>query len=448
MKLLKYLFLLFPACAIAQQNSPVNASRFRLYPTVSTPFNNDNALTQVLVWDPTSKEFKWRSASSIAGVGDFWKTSGTTSLIGNSIISGVGSYNVLFNNLTSFEVNANTTGFLSIGGNASASIGQNDGVNSSLLDLNSGTASLNCTGDMTFNPVGGVSFLPTSFNVTGTGALTFSTTHAGGFNVTTSTGPIQFIPGSYLQLSSFTIESDGSWNINSSNGSSGQVLTSNGASASPSWQSAPAPSLNSTFVPYGDGSNLQTSSSNLTYTNASELLQVGGSDGIRIQGVANNITSLGSTFDITGLSSGVTGGTVSVSGGTGSTTGGNLYLSGGTGGTTNGKVGVQTTSPQSGFDINTSMGWKVNTVTGTTTLGNHNVVFADATGGSFTLNLPAVASSTGRIYTILKTNGTNTVTLDGNASETINGVTTYPISTQYERLIIACDGSAWYVIGD
>jgi hypothetical protein len=64
-----------------------------------------------------------------------------------------------------------------------------------------------------------------------------------------------------------------------------------------------------------------------------------------------------------------------------------------------------------------------------------------------TINLPAVASSTGKTYRIIKTSSDfNVLTIDGNASETINGATTTRLNTQYEQLTIACDGSAWYIL--
>lgn len=52
-----------------------------------------------------------------------------------------------------------------------------------------------------------------------------------------------------------TIESDGSWNIGGTNGSAGQVLTSNGAAAAPTWQAAGAGSFSllTTEVNLGTG---------------------------------------------------------------------------------------------------------------------------------------------------------------------------------------------------
>ncbi len=69
----------------------------------------------------------------------------------------------------------------------------------------------------------------------------------------------------------------------------------------------------------------------------------------------------------------------------------------------------------------------------------------DATGGAFTVTLPAVAASTGLAFMFMKTDSSgNLPTLDGNASETINGATTYTaLSSQYKAVLIWCDGTQW-----
>ena len=72
------------------------------------------------------------------------------------------------------------------------------------------------------------------------------------------------------------------------------------------------------------------------------------------------------------------------------------------------------------------------------------------TGSSaITATLPAAGSDyTGRVVTVMKVDaGSGAVTLDGNASETINGATTVAIAaTQFHYRTIICDGSNWLVI--
>jgi hypothetical protein len=82
-----------------------------------------------------------------------------------------------------------------------------------------------------------------------------------------------------------------------------------------------------------------------------------------------------------------------------------------------------------------------------TATASDDVILCNANGGAFTINLPAAASSSGLHLVIKKTDSSfNAVTIDGNASETIDGVTTKKLSTQYESMEIVCDGSNWHII--
>lgn len=74
-----------------------------------------------------------------------------------------------------------------------------------------------------------------------------------------------------------------------------------------------------------------------------------------------------------------------------------------------------------------------------------NTLICDDSSGAITVNLPAVASSTHKSLTVIKTSASNTTTLDGNASETINGSTTLALSTQWDSKTVICDGTAWYI---
>jgi hypothetical protein len=70
----------------------------------------------------------------------------------------------------------------------------------------------------------------------------------------------------------------------------------------------------------------------------------------------------------------------------------------------------------------------------------------DASGANRTITLPAAASSTGQVFVIKKIDASaNTVTVDANASETIDGATTAVISAQWASLTIQCDGTGWFI---
>jgi hypothetical protein len=86
---------------------------------------------------------------------------------------------------------------------------------------------------------------------------------------------------------------------------------------------------------------------------------------------------------------------------------------------------------------------KSTTYTSTTT---DDVLLADAAGGAFTITLHAASTWT-KTLTIKRINsGANNVTLDGNASETIDGATTRALTQQYESVTLASNGSNLFVI--
>ena len=67
-------------------------------------------------------------------------------------------------------------------------------------------------------------------------------------------------------------------------------------------------------------------------------------------------------------------------------------------------------------------------------------------GGSRTLTLYAASGNSGRQVKVKKIDSSaNTVTIDGNSSEQIDGATTQVISAQYTSLSLVCDGSNWHI---
>lgn len=117
-------------------------------------------------------------------------------------------------------------------------------------------------------------------------------------------------------------------------------------------------------------------------------------------------------------------------------------------------AGVATAS--GGIVLGASFTDKTTTLSSNTTLTTaHSTIFASASGGGFTLTLPAAAGLTGLTYTIYKvdvtaaaTGGGNTVTIDGNASETIGGAANQVLASNLGNgaLRIICDGSNWKIL--
>ena len=78
--------------------------------------------------------------------------------------------------------------------------------------------------------------------------------------------------------------------------------------------------------------------------------------------------------------------------------------------------------------------------------GDNVQVNTDASSGAVTITLYAASTNTGKIVTVKKTDSSaNAVTIDGNASETIDGATTYALAAQYNSATLVCTGSAWLV---
>ncbi|MCK5018984.1 MAG: hypothetical protein KAS32_18130 [Candidatus Peribacteraceae bacterium] len=84
----------------------------------------------------------------------------------------------------------------------------------------------------------------------------------------------------------------------------------------------------------------------------------------------------------------------------------------------------------------------ITTATGAITLDNEDEVVNCS--GTFTVTLPAVVDYTNKRYYI-KNIGTGAITVDGNASETIDDQTTQTLN-QYDCLHIQSSGTEWKVL--
>lgn len=95
---------------------------------------------------------------------------------------------------------------------------------------------------------------------------------------------------------------------------------------------------------------------------------------------------------------------------------------------------------------------KIATIESDTTLNDtHYTVLVDASDDDVVVALPAAASAfadgMGRVYNIKKVDASaNTVTVDGNAAETIDGEAAQVLSDQYQSMTIQSNGSSWSVL--
>lgn len=89
----------------------------------------------------------------------------------------------------------------------------------------------------------------------------------------------------------------------------------------------------------------------------------------------------------------------------------------------------------------------VKTANYTATYGE--LVLVDPSGGAFTVTLPTASGNSGKRIVVKVSHATTTwhlaATVDGNASETIDGATTFPLYTPGEELEIVSDGTNWRI---
>jgi hypothetical protein len=96
-----------------------------------------------------------------------------------------------------------------------------------------------------------------------------------------------------------------------------------------------------------------------------------------------------------------------------------------------------------------ALNYNVANATGTyneTAVYGNKVIFANATAGAVTINLPTAVGNLAR-FTIKKIDSTaNTVTIDPNGAQTIDGSPTAVIRVENVSLDIISNGTNWYVV--
>ncbi len=198
------------------------------------------------------------------------------------------------------------------------------------------------------------------------------------------------------------IGSGGDWSLPASatiTGTSGQVLTSQGAGSPPQWTTVSStPSLTSTYIGYGNGSNVLTGTLDFTWTESTTapILTLGATStstltSLTIQAAGNNGTS-GATLAITGAlynaTSGGAAGAVKITGGQCGNTGagGAVTIQGGNNGSTGsgGSVTIQTGISSSGTNtanILFKTGTGTTNTTAMTIASDGGVTVGSPTGG-------------------------------------------------------------------
>ena len=82
-----------------------------------------------------------------------------------------------------------------------------------------------------------------------------------------------------------------------------------------------------------------------------------------------------------------------------------------------------------------------------TVSANDSFIKVDATAAPVTITLMLASSGKEKRLTIKKIDSSaNAVTVDGNGSETIDGVSTVSVPSQYNSVSIMSDGTEWWVV--
>jgi len=76
------------------------------------------------------------------------------------------------------------------------------------------------------------------------------------------------------------------------------------------------------------------------------------------------------------------------------------------------------------------------------------IIYVDATSSPATITLPAATDSGGHVFYIKKVDSSgNTVTIDADGTETIDGEQTIEMNLQYQCIMVHCDGTEWFILG-
>ena len=129
----------------------------------------------------------------------------------------------------------------------------------------------------------------------------------------------------------------------------------------------------------------------------------------------------------------------------------------------NGNVGIGNSTPGNELEvtgvINASSDVRVNgtsvltlqnistKTTDYTATTSDNTILVDASSGNVTITLPAASTTTGRVLVVKRLDSsTNTVVIDANLSETIDGAETRAVINQYDSFTIQSNGTSWFIL--
>jgi hypothetical protein len=113
-----------------------------------------------------------------------------------------------------------------------------------------------------------------------------------------------------------------------------------------------------------------------------------------------------------------------------------------------GNVGVGTATPIATLDVNGSLAMNLNTINADYTITNtdsYYTLICNTSTNTITVTLPTASTNNGRVL-IIKRVGVNSVTIDVQGSETIDGAVSRLLNANYRGVVVQSDGINWFVI--
>jgi hypothetical protein len=116
--------------------------------------------------------------------------------------------------------------------------------------------------------------------------------------------------------------------------------------------------------------------------------------------------------------------------------------------TSNRRVAINGVSPTSKLHVFGPIATAITSKNGAYSVGvTDSTILADASTAGFTVTLPSAVGSTGRMYTVKKTDSSaNAVTVGTTSGQMIDGATTRALNAQFKAVTIQSDGANWQVI--
>ncbi len=112
-----------------------------------------------------------------------------------------------------------------------------------------------------------------------------------------------------------------------------------------------------------------------------------------------------------------------------------------------GNVGIGTWLPSSGLHIKKSFAVYRTTTAATATTGGQTIIAVTDPSAARTIHLATADRAPGRVMIVKDESGaagTNNITVDGEGGETIDGVASVTISSNYGVLKVYSDGTNWF----